>query len=272
MENLIVLSVEKVENTYSYVAYEDSNFVIRKCTLVNKIAKKENDPGVKYTKCYEPYNIMTVFEADNGLAHYFTQEYNHIGLFCGVYLIDFKNDFITNKAAYKQHFTKGELTHKGYKIKEDRYGFIRMTVAATREKIISDRPYIQPILMNAAAHCTGKVLLGGLGPGFLPYFLQDREDVTEIVVVENIQAIIDFNKEYLTYNAKVELLNADMMEYEPTENFDSIHLDLETPKNMYPPEQLDELTNRLSAFLNKGGFIGRTSNNLELELLSIMGV
>lgn len=80
--------------------------------------------------------------------------------------------------------------------------------------------------MDFVEHAHGKVLIGGLGIGMILLAVQDKPEVTKIVVLEKYQEVIDLVKDQLPLNDKVEVICADVFDYEPTEKFNTIYLDI----------------------------------------------
>jgi spermidine synthase len=61
----------------------------------------------------------------------------------------------------------------------------------------------------------GEVLLGGLGIGIIPYHLQFKKSVDKVTVVEVDAEIIEINKRAGLLNGKVEVIHADIFDWEP---------------------------------------------------------
>ena len=82
----------------------------------------------------------------------------------------------------------------------------------------------QSILRNAH----GKVLIGGLGIGLTLLPIADKTNVSDILVVEQNQDVIDIvypQIEPYLHN-KVEVVRDSVFEYVPTEKFNTIYLDI----------------------------------------------
>lgn len=79
---------------------------------------------------------------------------------------------------------------------------------------------------NFVRNAHGKVLIGGLGIGLILLAIQDKPEVEKIVVVEKHKEVIDLVKDQLPLNGKVEVVNADVWEYTPTEKFNTIYMDI----------------------------------------------
>lgn len=72
----------------------------------------------------------------------------------------------------------------------------------------------------------GNVLIGGLGIGLIILAIQDKEEVTGITIVEKSADVIEIMQKQLPLNDKVKIVCADVFEYEPTEKFNTIYMDI----------------------------------------------
>ena len=74
----------------------------------------------------------------------------------------------------------------------------------------------------------GKVLIGGLGIGLILLPILDKEDVEEVTVVEYNQDVIDLIKPQLEpyFKNKVKIIKDSVFEYVPTQNFNTIYMDI----------------------------------------------
>lgn len=72
----------------------------------------------------------------------------------------------------------------------------------------------------------GKVLIGGLGIGLILLAVQDKDEVKNITVIEKSREVIDLVANQLPLNDKVEIVNADVFEYSPTEKYNTIYMDI----------------------------------------------
>lgn len=75
--------------------------------------------------------------------------------------------------------------------------------------------------------CRGKVLVGGLGLGYIVEELEKKGDVTEIIVVERASEVIELVWKYLNVD-KARIIQADIFDYlkETEDSFDYIYLDV----------------------------------------------
>jgi len=61
--------------------------------------------------------------------------------------------------------------------------------------------------------CWGKVLVGGLGTGYAARYLAQKQNVTEIIVVEIAQEVIDLVWPYIDTQGKGKIVCADIFEF-----------------------------------------------------------
>ena len=92
--------------------------------------------------------------------------------------------------------------------------------------VMSDTDMEKRTNANFVRNAHGNVLIGGLGIGLILLAIQDKPEVEKIVVVEKHREVIDLVKDQLPLNEKVEVVNADVWEYTPTEKFNTIYMDI----------------------------------------------
>lgn len=87
---------------------------------------------------------------------------------------------------------------------------------------------------------TGRVLIAGLGVGLIIQNIIDKEDVTEIVVIEKYQDVIDVVEARIKH-PKLKIICADIFNYDMpnTEKFDTIYFDIWPSIST---DNLDEMT------------------------------
>lgn len=73
---------------------------------------------------------------------------------------------------------------------------------------------------------SGKVLVGGLGLGMVLKCLLDKKSVTKVTVVEKSPDVIKLVASSYTDDPRVEIVNADIFEYKPTERYDCAWFDI----------------------------------------------
>lgn len=126
-----------------------------------------------------------------------------------------------------------KLSH--YEVKEnDFYARVRAGIPVGEyikltndgECVMSDTPMEKRTNMNFVANAHGKVLIGGLGIGLILLAIQDNEEVEKITVVEKNKEVIELVGNQLPLNNKVEIVNADIFDYVPTEKYNTIYFDI----------------------------------------------
>ena len=73
---------------------------------------------------------------------------------------------------------------------------------------------------------SGKVLVGGLGLGMVLKCLLDKDSVTKVTVVEKSADVIKLVASAYESDPRVEIVNADIFEYKPTEKYDCAWFDI----------------------------------------------
>lgn len=104
----------------------------------------------------------------------------------------------------------------------------------------------------------GKVLIGGLGLGMILLAIQDKPEVESIVVVEKHKEVIDLVGSQLPLNSKVKIINEDVFDYCPKDEFNCIYMDIWNwiNQDIYINEMrvlLDKYTERLN-FTDENSF------------------
>lgn len=73
---------------------------------------------------------------------------------------------------------------------------------------------------------SGKVLVGGLGLGMVLKCLLDKNDVTKVTVIEKSPDVINLVASAYIADPRVEIINADIFDYKPTEHYDCAWFDI----------------------------------------------
>lgn len=118
--------------------------------------------------------------------------------------------------------------------------YARLTDKKTHECVMSDTQMEQETNREFVSHAHGKVLIGGLGIGMILLAIQDKPEVTEVLVVEKYQEVIDLVKDQLPLNDKVKVIQGDIFEYEPEDKYNTIYLDIwnnANDRSIYEDEQ-----------------------------------
>ncbi|WP_303814198.1 class I SAM-dependent methyltransferase [Selenomonas ruminantium] len=94
------------------------------------------------------------------------------------------------------------------------------------EIFMSDAPMEKESNYNVIDDAFGDILLAGLGIGLILLPMQKKEEVKSITVVEKNPNVIDIVGGQLPLNDKVEIIHADIFDYEPIRRYDCIYLDI----------------------------------------------
>lgn len=98
----------------------------------------------------------------------------------------------------------------------------------------------------------GNILILGLGLGVVPLYLQNKNNIFKIDIIEIDLELINKIKEYLLLNNKINIINEDVYKFNTKEKYDCIWCDI-TQK--YTDKTNFELTKIYKKFLNKNGLI-----------------
>lgn len=118
-----------------------------------------------------------------------------------------EKDFV---AMYRMGISPGryvELSHKG-------------------ECVMSNTDMEKRTNSSFVINAHGNVLIGGLGIGLILLAIQDKEEVKQITVVEKNMEVIELVGSQLPLNEKVEIVNADVFDYKPTQKYNTIYMDI----------------------------------------------
>lgn len=94
------------------------------------------------------------------------------------------------------------------------------------ECVMSNTPMEKRTNREFVCNAHGNVLIGGLGIGLIILAIQEKEEVSHITIVEKNKEVIDLVADQLPLNEKVEIVNADIFEYVPTEKYNTIYIDI----------------------------------------------
>lgn len=73
---------------------------------------------------------------------------------------------------------------------------------------------------------SGKVLIGGLGLGMVVKYLLEKESITKVTIVEQSPDVIKLVASAYINDPRVEIVNADIFEYKPSERYDCAWFDI----------------------------------------------
>lgn len=94
-----------------------------------------------------------------------------------------------------------------------------------KQMLMSDSPQEMFLQYEAYKKACGRVLMGGLGLGMSPTLFAEKEEVTEVIVIEKEKDIIRLCK---PKNKKIKVINGDIWNFikETNEKFDYIYIDI----------------------------------------------
>lgn len=100
----------------------------------------------------------------------------------------------------------------------------------------------------AIDNCEGKILIGGLGLGVVVEALNEKDNITKMVVVEKSPEVIKLVWKYLKVN-KARIIQADIFDYLKTTNerFDCVYLDV----HRHPLKDTSEIERLVSRVTDK---------------------
>ena len=120
------------------------------------------------------------------------------------------------------------------------------------ELMMSDTPMERKSNSTFVQKANGKVLIAGLGLGLIIQAILDKEEVTEVVVIEKHQDVID-----LVYpkfkSKKLKVICADIDEWKPSkeEKFDVIYFDIWADISVDNLEHIRKLHNKFKNSVNR---------------------
>lgn len=140
--------------------------------------------------------------------------------------------------------------------------YVRLWDKRKREVVMSDTPMEKESNTEVVENAKGRVLIGGLGLGMILLAIQKKKEVSEIIVIEKYQEIINLVGKSLPLSNKVKIIQGDVLDF-PTSDcrlegqfgFDTIYFDI---WNFISSDNWDEmkmLRRRWSRLLTKGGYI-----------------
>lgn len=118
--------------------------------------------------------------------------------------------------------------------------YARLTDKELHQCVMSNTQMEQYTNAEFVNNAHGRVLIGGLGIGMILLAIQDKPEVSEILVVEKYQEVIDLVRDQLPLNEKVTVVASDIFEYVPEGKFNTIYLDIWNNANdrqLYEREQ-----------------------------------
>lgn len=140
-----------------------------------------------------------------------------------------------------------------YSLKPGEY--IKLIDADRDEIVMSDTPMEVETNSSFVENAHGRVLVGGLGLGIILLEIQDKKEVSEIVVVEKYQEIIDLVAKNLPLNDKVKIVQSDIFDFAVEKGFDTIYFDIWNTICEDNWEDMKKLRRKWCRAITKGGWI-----------------
>lgn len=147
----------------------------------------------------------------------------------------FPDDTIQQGVATISKYEFSEANNPLYNLRKisDGLGFMRMydgkyvRLHVNGELMMSDTAMERRTNRSFIEFATGRVLIAGLGVGLIIQNIIDKEDVTEIVVIEKYQDVIDVVEPRIKH-PKLKIICADVFKYDmpAEEKFDTIYFDI----------------------------------------------
>ncbi len=128
--------------------------------------------------------------------------------------------------------------------------YVRLTIEG--RLVMSDTPMERLSNKEFIRKANGRVFIAGLGLGMIIHNIIDIDYVTEIVVVEKYQDVIDLVAPKFD-NPKLKIICADIFDYVPEKNekFDTIYFDIWTDIQTENLDEMKKLHSRFRKHLNK---------------------
>lgn len=153
------------------------------------------------------------------------------------------NDADVEKAKMRALFSGSYAEYRGFKA-----GTYKRLVIDGRIMMSNTEMEVSTNL-GVIRNATGRVLIAGLGLGMILFPMQEKEDVTEIVVLEKNPNVIDLVAPHL--GEKVKVVECDIFEYEPEGKFDVIYFDIWFDISADNWEEMKTLTKKFKYALNR---------------------
>ncbi len=120
------------------------------------------------------------------------------------------------------------------------------------ELMMSDTPMERKSNLNFIENANGRVLIAGLGLGMVILNILDKEEVTEVVVIEKYQDVVDLVEPKFTH-PKLKVICSDIFYWKPEkgEKFDTIYFDIWAEVCQSNLADMTELHNKFKNKLNR---------------------
>ena len=157
---------------------------------------------------------------------------------------DEKENFLFNLRASRDHWMFRMRTGK----------YIRLHVGG--RLMMSDTP-MERISNKTFIDCAnGRVLIAGLGIGLIIHNILEKQSITEIIVIEKYQDVIDLVSPYFN-DTRLKIICADIFDWKPAkgEKFDTIYFDIWPDITTENLKQIKALHNRFKYYKSDGAYM-----------------
>lgn len=140
----------------------------------------------------------------------------------------------------------------GMRVEDGKY--VRLSIGG--ELMMSDTDMEKRSNRDFVRNAHGRVLVAGLGIGLIIHNLiasMDNGEVSEVVVIEKSQDLIDLTDTFYKKLPKVKIIQGDIFEWRPAkgEKFNTIYFDIWPDINIDNLEEIKTLHNRFKNFLDR---------------------
>jgi hypothetical protein len=120
------------------------------------------------------------------------------------------------------------------------------------ETVMSDTFMERQSNSDFIENANGKVFIAGLGLGMIIHNILDKDSITEIIVIEKNQNVIDIVGSKFT-DPRVKIIYADIFKYDPPkeEKYDTIYFDIWTDIDIENLKEIKLLHNKYKNRLNR---------------------
>jgi len=97
-----------------------------------------------------------------------------------------------------------------------------------REIFMSDTPMERRSNIQFVSNANGRVFIAGLGIGLIVHNILKKKEVTEVVVIESNQDVIDLVGPKFSHDSRVKIVHGDVLEFMPVKGdlYDTVYFDI----------------------------------------------
>jgi spermidine synthase len=155
-----------------------------------------------------------------------------------------KDDFLFNLRASRDH--------PMFRMRSGKY--LRLSVG--NQLMMSDTAMERISNKKFIDYADGRVLIAGLGIGLIIHNILHKESITEIIIIEKHQDVIDLVAPYFT-DPRLKIICADIFEWKPQkgEKFDTIYFDIWPQITTENLKQIKVLHNKFKFYKSEGAYM-----------------